>query len=69
MIVTQVAHHVIRLTLSTPPPSKRRTSQPYGVYGIRTRLLVISRQCVTHYSTNSPHAVIRSSFIIFRRRL
>jgi len=43
MTVTQVTRHVIHLTLSTPPPSERRTSQPYGVYGILNRFLVISR--------------------------
>jgi len=30
---TQSAYH-LRLILPTPPPSERRTSQPYGVYWI-----------------------------------
>jgi len=43
MAAMQCAHHVIHLILPTPLPSEMRTSQPYGVYGIRTRFLLTPR--------------------------
>jgi len=48
------AHHVILIMLPVPPPSKRRTGEPYGVYGIWTWFLWTPHQCVAVYSTDPP---------------
>jgi len=45
---TQVARYIIHLNFTNAGANERRTSQPYGVYGIRTRFLWTPRRCVTH---------------------
>jgi len=39
MAATQGDHHVIHLICSMPPPSERRTSQPYGGYSTSCQML------------------------------
>jgi len=41
-VATQGAHHVIRLIWPMPPPSDRRTRQPYGRYSATRYSLLYS---------------------------
>src|SRR6218665_3303061 len=53
LAATQGAYHVIHLIKSTPPPSERMTSQPYGGYG-NSVLQQRAPAGVVHYTLQAP---------------